>query len=288
MSVITGPIKNIYPKKRIISLLVQDKVVYFYLQRNLMKKFSRYLIKGRFISFEAFEEVKVMHKLKTYQVDHFIKIIMQRHRKQVVYYDLSVVKNEIKDLLERKKYRMYLDLELAMHPYYKTNNFVQEIIQSGLVLEDADGNILEKHFDFVKPVKFPKITSRTAKFLNVTQKEIDSGIIPIEYHTKLKRIIDNYDPMIIVWGKNDIIALKEFAKINNLQLITPREKFINLLQIHKNYFNLKNDIGLFNCYKNYGFELAKQNHNALEDAEITRLIYHEFVKVCNNVKEISI
>ncbi|XMB87038.1 exonuclease domain-containing protein [Mycoplasmatota bacterium WC44] len=283
MMVISGPIKKVNLKRRIISLQVQDKVMYFYLQRNLMKKFSRYLVKGRFVSFKANEEHKVIGRYKTYQIEHFIKIIMQRHRKQVVYYDLSLVQEGIKELLEKKTHRMYLDLELSMHPFYRTKNFTQEIIQSGIVIEDSEGNIIDKSFDFVRPVKFPQVTTRTVKFLNITQDEVDNGISALEYHNKLKAYIDKYDPVIVVWGKNDMIALSEFAEISNFELITPREKFLNLLQIYKNYFNLKNDVGLFNCYESYGYQLEKQKHNALEDAEITRLIYHEFVKECNKI-----
>lgn len=288
MSVVTGPIKKIYVKKRMISLLVQNKVVYFYLQRNLMKRFGRYLVKGRFVSFKISDESRIIGKYKTYQVEHFIKIIMQRQRKQVVYYDISVVQEGIRDLLEKKSYRMFLDLELSMHPYYKSRNFVQEIIQSGILVEDSDGNVVESSCDFIKPLKFPNITKRTIKFLNITQDQVDDGISPKEYQKKLKHYIDKYDPMIVVWGKNDIIALKEFAEISNFELITPRERFINLLQLHKNYYNLKNDIGLFRCYESYGYELDKQSHNALEDARITRLIYHQFIEVCNNRKQISI
>ncbi|QVK20429.1 hypothetical protein KHQ82_08860 [Mycoplasmatota bacterium] len=288
MSIITGPIKKIYTKKRIISLQVQNKVMYFYLQRNLMKRFGRYLVKGRFISFKTSEESRIINKYKVHQVEHFIKIIMQRHRKQVVYYDISIVQEGIRNLLEKDSYRMFLDLELSMHPYYKSRNFVQEIIQSGIVVEDSTGNIVESTFDFVKPVKFPRITNRTEKFLKITQEQVDSGIEAKEYHAKLKYLMEKYDPVIIVWGKNDIIALRDLARIINLEIITPREKFINLLQLHKNYFNLKNDIGLFRCYESYGFEIEEQSHNALEDAKITRLIYHQFIEVCNNRKYISI
>ncbi len=288
MSIITGPIKKIYIKKRLISLQVENRVMYFYLQRNLMKRFGRYLVKGRFISFQASDDFRVIDKFKTYQVDHFIKIIMQRHRKQVVYYDISVVQEGIRDLIEKKTYRMFLDLELSMHPYYKTSNFVQEIIQSGIVVEDSDGVVVEDECDFITPTKFPKVTKRTMKFLGITQEQVDGGISPLDYQNKLKEFVDKYDPIIVVWGKNDIIALKEFAEINKFELVTPRERFVNLLQLHKNYYNLKNDIGLFRCYESYGFEIDKQNHNALEDAQITRLIYHQFIEVCNNRKEASI
>lgn len=272
---VTGPIRQFDIKNKVFSVLIQNRIYYFYLQRNLMKSYSKYLYEGRYVTFEAGEDFKLIQKVKCYRVDHFLKIYKQRHRKQIVYYDMYRVKKGIKSLMMNNQVRMFLDLELSMHPYYKTKTFKQEIIQSGIVIED-DRGVLEEHCDFVRPTQFPQITDRTSKFLGITQEEVDSGLTAIEFNKKLKYLVKKYDPKIYVWGRNDYLAIRDFAKFNRFRNPMPRHRFVNLLQLYKTYHNLKNDVGLFKCYESYGYELEEQKHNALEDAEITRLVFKAF------------
>ena len=73
-------------------------------------------------------------------------------------------------------------------------------------------------------------------------------------------------------------------KLNNF---TKRMRFLDLLNLHKVYYGLKNDIGLFNAYNLYSNErLVGQKHDALEDAIITMEIFKNFVEVCNNRMQI--
>ena len=272
---VTGPIRQFDIKNKVFTVLIQNRIYYFYLQRNLMKKYSKYLFEGRYITFEAGEDFKIIHNVKCFRVDHFLRIYGQRHRKQIVFYDMYRVKKGITSLLESKQTRMFLDLELSMHPYYKTKTFKQEIIQAGIVIENNEG-VLESHFDFVQPTQFPQITERTSKFLKIKQEQVDAGLTAIEFNKKLKYLVNKYDPKIYVWGRNDYLAIKDFAKFNRFRNPMPRHRFVNLLQIYKTYHNLKNDMGLFKCYESYGYTLEEQKHNALEDAEITRLVFNAF------------
>lgn len=274
---VTGPIRQFDIKNRVFTVLINHKIHYFYLQRNLMKKYSKYLFEGRYLTFEAGDDFKIIQKVKCFRVDHFLKIYKLRHRKNIVYYDMHRVQKGILELIETNQNRMFLDLELSMHPYYKTKSFKQEIIQAGIVIENDDG-VLEEHCDFVRPTQFPQITDRTSKFLGVTQEQVDAGLTAIEFNKKMKELVLKYDPKIYVWGRNDYLAIKDFAKFNRFRNPMPRHRFVNLLQLYKTYHNLKNDVGLFKCYESYGFDLDEQKHNALEDAEITRLVYHAFRK----------
>lgn len=274
---ITGPIRQFDIKNKVFSVLVQNKVYYFYLQRNLMKNFSKYLFEERYVTFVAGEDYKTIQNTKCYRVDHFLKIYKQRHRKRNIYYDIREVKSGIVEIMDLKQNRMFLDLELSMHPYYKTKTFVQEIIQAGIVIENDEG-VLESHCDFIRPTLFPNVTERTTKFLKIKQEDVDAGLSAIEFQKKLKSLVDQYDPKIYVWGRNDYLALRDFSRLNKFRNPTPRNRFVNLLQLYKTYHNLKNDVGLFKCYESFGFDLPEQRHNALEDAEITRLVFHAFKK----------
>jgi sporulation inhibitor KapD len=95
-------------------------------------------------------------------------------------------------------------------------------------------------------------------------------------------LVEKYVPAIIVWGRNDFLALRESYKINGLPSLRKRTRYINLLKLHKNYFNLKNDLGLFNALNLYTSDNDKQLHNALEDAKATSEIFNGFRLVLNN------
>ena len=77
-----GPIRQFDVKHRLFSMIVGNRVMYFYLQRNLMKKYSKYLAEGRYVTVIVGEDFKIMKNLKVYRVDHFLKIYKQNHRKQ--------------------------------------------------------------------------------------------------------------------------------------------------------------------------------------------------------------
>ena len=67
--------------------------------------------------------------------------------------------------------------------------------------------------------------------------------------------------MIFVWGKNDQLELNKMNKIYRLRKFNRNVQFVDLLNLHKIYFRLKNDIGLFNAFNLYSDEdLSSQKH----------------------------
>ena len=160
--------------------------------------------------------------------------------------------------------------------------FTQEIIQVGYYLVDKDNNIIEEYNELVKPKLHPKLTKRTLKFLKITQDEINSGIDYVDFYKHFRSVIESYNPAIIVWGRNDFLALRDSYRVNNVTTLKSKTRYINLLKLHKNFFNLRNDLGLFNAYKSYSNIENPQAHNALEDAKVTFEIFEGFKKVVNN------
>ena len=76
--------------------------------------------------------------------------------------------------------------------------------------------------------------------------------------------------------------------------LTTQQSYINLMQIIKNYYNYKQEMGLFNTYKEMtNGENEEQIHDALEDAIekakedglIAREIFHLFKKEINKEHE---
>ena len=66
-------------------------------------------------------------------------------------------------------------------------------------------------------------------------------------------------------------------KINHLHPLDIRNRYMNLMQIIKNYYCYKQEKGLFSTYQEMTkVEEEDQIHDALEDAIIERRIFHLF------------
>lgn len=285
--IISGRIKSIDEEKRIVLVEYKGYIYALYFQRALMLHVSRYLQVHRFIQVVVNSETRVMQGIKIYTVDYVKKIMQIRYRKNIVYYDEKTIKSGTKDLLNQLGHKLFLDLEMSMHPYKKDPTFVQEIIQVGYILVDQEGQVLERYDQIVQPTIHKRLSRRTLKFLNLTQEDVDQGISFPEFYQHFSKIIDKYDPAIIVWGKNDYLALREGYQVNNLPTLKHQTRYINLLKIIKNYFHLKNDVGLFNALELFHGQALDQAHNAYEDAYATMQIFHQFLKVVNHQMKVD-
>ncbi len=278
---ISGEILAYDEEERLIAIRQKKRINTYYIQRSLLNKISKYLVVGRFIQFMCADEPRIYRKRKVYTVDYIVKIMCIRYRKNIVYYDVKNIKSGTQDLLNSLDNKMFLDLEMSMHPYNVNKTFKQEIIQVGIYLVDKDNNLLEETCINIRPTVHPKLTRRTLKFLQITQEEIDKGESFEHFYNIFDKMVDKYDPAIIVWGKNDFLALRDSYKINRLPSIAHKTRYINLLKLHKNYYNLKNDLGLFNALRLYEEFEDSQAHNAFEDAVVTYRIFNGFKKVVN-------
>lgn len=281
-NIISGRIICINEEDRIISLRVRNQIMYFYLQRSILNRIGKYLEISRFIQFVIDEDKRVYRGRKVCNIDYFVKIIEIRYRRNITFYDVSDIQEGTKDLMNSLGTKLFLDLEMSMHPYKQDKNFIQEIIQVGYCLVDKDDKIIDEYCETIKPTIHKKLTKRTLKFLEITQYDVDNGINYEEFYIHFKQLVLKYAPAIIVWGRNDFLALRESYKINKFPSLKKMTRYINLLKMHKNYFNLKNDLGLFNALKLYTEPNGAQMHDALEDAKATREIFNGFRSVLNN------
>ncbi len=286
--IISGRIQSIDEEKRMITIEYRRHIYTCYFQRALMAHISRYLHIERYIQVFVGDDPKKIQGVKAYTVDYVKRIMEIRYRKNIMYYDENTIKKGTKELLNKLNYKRFLDLEMSMHPYKKDKTFIQEIIQVGYVLADADGHIIEKYNEIIRPTKHKTLSRRTLKFLEITQEEVDKGIDFKSFYNHFSNLIDTYDPAIIVWGKNDFLALREGYEVNNLPTLKDQTRYINLLKIIKNYFHLKNDIGLFNALELFHGSSSNQIHNAYEDAYATMQIFEQFIKVVNGKSQVEV
>ena len=186
------------------------------------------------------------------------------------------------DTLHNNKYFIFLDFEMTM-PGYNNIGFVAEIIQVGYVISKANNEIVHQDGYYVRPHKDKKLSNRTIRFLNLDLDEFFNNAISYsEFYKKLKKVIARYNPKFVVWGKNDISALNDSYVINKKASLTKDKGFIDLLKLHKDYFNLANDVGLFKAYKEYYDVSFKQEHDAKDDAAITKYVFDAFLNYIDN------
>ena len=258
------------------TVIKDNRKLYFYLQKNLVKKFHKYLTKGAYVVID-YDDVLVRRKnVCVRKVNHFVAIGMPKDRlKRVVYYDLDVIRKGIVELVNSINPILFIDFEMNMQDYTPIPNFEQEIIEEGMVLTNNTGAIMKiKHF-YIKPTLFPRLTRRTMNFLNYSNYELNQAVGFKKFYNELKTIIKEYNPYVIVWGKSDITQLKKTCQINGCPDL--RIRFVNLLQLHTNYFNLKNSPGLFSMWESYtNSKLPEQRHNSLEDAMVTKDVFFKF------------
>jgi sporulation inhibitor KapD len=280
MGFVCGPIHEVDTESRLFQIKNDKKMEYYYLSRSQYKQFTPYLQKGLFVYFKASNQ-KVLHDgVMAYEIIHFMKIMRHTPLENIVYFDISTIKEGVSKLLDKDTYRLFLDLEFTMPPYtyVKGQNFVAEIIEYGYVLEDANGNCVDTGNDYIRPDNKEGLNSRTFEFLNVDAKVFDHAKKYIYFYQQLKNIFTLYQPMIYVWGKNDYLMMDKYYEIHNLKPLTERSNFINLMQVMKNYYGEKEDIGLYHAYSLFTAKplMEEQDHNALNDAIATSEIFALF------------
>lgn len=286
--IITGRLHTLDSDERIITIKHRRAIKSYYIQRSLFNEMEKYLTPNRFLQFEIAKETRIRRKRRIATIDHFIRIQSLRTRESITYYDVRQHATETRALMNQLEYKCFLDLEMSMHPYYVDKNFVQEVIQVGYLLVDEQDNVIQEYDTMIRPTRHKKITKRTKKFLKISQEDVDKGIDFETFYNDFENMINTYHPAIFIWGKNDYLALREGYRVNHLPTLKDQTRYINLLQLHKNHFHLKNDLGLFNALSLYQNVKHKQVHNALDDAVATFEIYKGFKKVLNGKKRVKI
>lgn len=270
-----GKVHEVLRKERMISIVINSHLEYFHMTNRNMKDFRIYLFKKPYVFIEVNDTYEVHSYHKCREIDHFIKIVLPTRKGSEIYYDISVIQDGVKELINRPQNRLFLDLEFSMgSPLYRGGN---EILQYGLVLEDEEGNVILEKSDLVQPFNPKALNVKTLLFLSRSLEDFDNACSYIEFYQLLENIIEQYDPKIIAWGTNDILALESSFKINKLKPLDIRNRYINLMHVMKNYYSYKQEKGLFSTYKEMSkTEETDQIHDALEDAVIERKIFHLF------------
>jgi len=179
---------------------------------------------------------------------------------------------------------MFLDLEMTMPDYkFKGKGFVTELIQAGFIIFNRNDEELFRYSNYVKPKIADSLSKRVEDFLGITQSEFYEKAIDYKsFYADFKKVLDKFNPVIVVYGRNDILVLNESYNINEVKSLKNETRFVNLCQLIKNYYELKNDPGLFKLYKLYYDEDDEQIHDAFNDCYVTHSVFKAFKDDINN------
>ena len=283
MEKICGRIKNVNTEERTFEIVKRNQIYFFYLTRSQIKKFKIYLQEDLLVELEYKNERIKRGNIKAYDVIGFTKLIALTKLKRIVYFDMDTIKRGVQRVLNREGYKMFIDLEFTMPPYdYDGGTFPSEIVQYGFIIENTYGEVVYEDSSLVKVRGKRGISQRTLDFLNRKPEDFNQAVTPIQFYETFKKCLEEYNPIIMVWGKNDISMLSNFYSTNNFKPLTDRASFVNLMQLLKNYYGLKSDVGLFNALNFFKDDMhLSQDHDALEDAMVTSMVYHYFKDYAN-------
>lgn len=267
---------SIDKKHKVFYLIIEGRKIGFYLSNRLAKTFFSYLGQGVMVDFAVYDSYKKIGNQNCIQVAYFNQIISLNPYR--VYYDLFALRQEMKSVLANNQYYLFIDFEMTM-PGYLPEQFQAEIIQVGYVLAKAQGEIEHAEGYYVLPKDAKTLSKRTKKFLKLDEEKFFEEALPFQtFYDKLQNIIKTYRPKFVIWGKNDLTALNASYKMHRKKRLTTDKQFIDLLKLHKDYYNLKDDLGLFKAYKAYYQKDEIQDHNAMDDALMTKYVFDSFVE----------
>lgn len=283
---IRGKILETFPSERIIKIKSRKRIYYVYLTRKFFRDFGPYFYEFPYVFIEVSESKKNQHGFSCFELTAFNKIAQFVSRSRKVFFDIEKIRDGIRTIINKTDNLLFLDLEFSLPSYNPNQRNPVEIIQYGLVLTNSLGEIITTSKNLVKPNKFYALNKKTLKFFNREIYDFEDAVDYIEFYQLLEKLTLEYDAKIIAWGRNDIITMEKSFKINRLFPLEIKERYINIMQLMKTYYNLKNDLGLFDTYQMITHkDLDLQAHDAYEDAVVMMEVYFAFKKLINKKKE---
>ena len=279
---IRGFIHSYDLNNQLITIKYHNSIKMFYFQKSLFRSFKRFLSEREVIDLVSYDEETIHQGFLAYQVMYVIELSMILPHHNKVFYDKKDLNSQMYDFFKSINYKLFIDTEMTMPNYYNDPGFVPELIQAGFFVENRNGEIVEKYNYHIRPTKAKFINARTKKFLHLTSSVKKDEISYYKFYNKFKALLNKYKPAVITFGKNDKLFLESSYKLNNLPNLSFMTRFVNLSHIIKNYYELKNDPGLFNLYEHYYGIDENQSHDALEDAEVLKKVYDSFLKDLSN------
>ena len=280
MKELKGKIQSLNLSIPRISLHTGGKLLHFYIPYKNFNTIKYRYKPGDFLHF-TYNPMEFRLNGSTYFA---LTSIMTDSKKKVE--NPQVVKRELQRTLKtlvESPYYAFLDLEFSMSgPEYRGMKFQPEIIQFGLIVADDRGNLVEKFSAYVQPTLFPRLTEKAQEFLKITPLAVAHGMSYCQFYEYIKEVIARYNPIFLVWGVSDGFILENSYQINQVSPLFEPDRLIDLQRIHRQYYQIGQDIGLYNAMRSYEMFNGAQIHDALVDALVLRNIFYKFKSILLN------
>ena len=283
---IHGKVIETIPKERIVILECGKEHMYLYFQRKDFREFGPYFFDKPYLFLEVSDNKKICKNFAVHEVLQFNRVVepsyYNKAKRRKIYFDMDTIKKGVRELINKPHNKMFIDLEFTMPAYFQTMPHVQEILQYGIIIEDKNGNVVFDKSSLVKPSRPYLLNSRTLSFLSRKRSDFDKACTYKEFYDMLKMCMREYKPKVYAWGRSDINTIEQSFTINKVKPLDIRKHHINLMQVIKNYYNLKDEMGLFQTYEEMSNKtMEPQQHDAFEDAYLTREVFKMFKETIN-------
>jgi sporulation inhibitor KapD len=257
--------------KKIVWIKKRNKLIPFMLSNKMAKTYMSVLFDGVLIDFDIEELLS-----KTKKIKHLNQIISLRPYR--VIHDTFQLRKDMFQVINKIHNYVFIDFEMNMPAYgHKGKTFQSEIIQYGYIVTNKYFEELERGSNYVFTKSHSLLSDRTLKFLKLDlDTYIDQAISYYTFYDQLRFLKDTYQPKFVIWGKNDLQVLNDSYVLHDIEKITSDLDFIDALKLHKDYYDLKDDLGLFAAFNTYYETLEDQAHDALTDAMMTAQIMKAF------------
>lgn len=270
---IKGKIQSMNMSVPRISMHDKGRLVHFYVPEKFFLNLKDQVKPGEFVQFSYHEE-----EVEINQTPYYIMASLKEDKEKKK--NLSQLEGAFKEQMEEllsNRYYAFLDLEFSLSgSEYRLIKFSPEIIQAGLIVTDANGVLVEKFSAYVQPTVFKTITEKTQQFLKINKQAVTSGLTYMQFYNFIKDIMSRYNPQFLVWGVTDGFMLNSSSLLNEVKPLFEPGQPVDLQRLHRQYFEIGQDIGLYNAVKSYGENSGAQIHDAMVDALILRNIFFHF------------
>lgn len=175
-------------------------------------------------------------------------------------------------LASYNNYRFVVDLEATCFENPKKPD-INEIIEIGIVLCDADYNILYKWSSFVQPKINRHLSNFCKKLTSIKQFEIDQAmqfvdvaqLFQKEFETRYG--IDTRAVIWCTWGDWDLKCLIDNCKRHEIEMPFGEYQNLRTIYINKRNDGINNKCGLREVLVRENLDPIPKHHRALIDAE---------------------
>jgi len=169
--------------------------------------------------------------------------------------------------MNQYQYYLIVDLEATCCNQKSISRHEMEIIEIGAVMVDAENlQIVDEYQVFIKPCRYPLLTSFCTQLTSITQAEVDSGLSFVDAIEQFKQWMYQFDNFVFCsWGDYDKSQFIQDCGFH--QCAYPfKSEHINIKKLFSDKQNLTKKQGMAGALKLAGIKLEGKHHRGIDDA----------------------